>query len=270
TPSSGPQWVTATLPAELHLEPGRALWLIVQRALGNAAWSVETAASAHTSLQFTDDGGLSWRQTSLAAASAVGGLFRLRHRPAAFTMPIHVFVGDEKDRREVSLKPFEPLGRVDFVLDTEELAAAITHAVEAAAAGHCRMEEHLANGDVEEWLRAGDAPQPPRLVSWGTNFARAVALSPDALYFHALETGESGPVVRTFDAMCGTAEAPLMLSPQDEDDAFGGALAVSPAGDLLFASLGRTVWAVDLRARHEMGQWRESGPVVALAADATR
>jgi hypothetical protein len=265
TPASVPEWLTVDLPSPLHLDEGRPLWLVVQPLLGNAAWSVRAATGSGARLEMTDDGALSWHKTPVEGLTAAEALFRLRHRPAAFTMPIHVFVGEGDERQEVPLTSFEPLGRVDFTLDTEAFATAINDVLAASDGRACLPVEHLVNGDLEEWVREGDGPQAPQEVQWPDGSSPlAIALSPDALYFYVLEFGETGLAIRVFDAFCRTPGATIPLAGLTSDDG-EGAVAVSQNGSRLFASFGRQLWAVDLRAQAEIGHWEDDRQVVALA-----
>ena len=276
-PSEAPQWLTVDLPQERHLEKGRPLWLIVQRSLGDAAWSARPA-SALPPLQQTDDNGLSWRKSPVSALPAAEGLFRLRHRPPAFTMPIHVFVGEGDARREVPLDEFEPLGRVDFTLDTESFAATINQVLSASAAMSCQPVEHLANGDLEEWFRVGNEASAPRSMQWThPRTPAAVTISPDALYFYTLDfdaiDGTEPATLRRFDALCLEERADILLpSPADESldvDDVGG-LAIDPSGRLLFASRQDRVWVVDLGSFEIVGSWREQDVIEFLATGGGR
>lgn len=274
TSSASAQWLTVPLPQPLHLERQKTWWLVVQRSLGSVAWSVRAPRKGQPGLQMTDDGALSWHRAQVGTLTDAEGLFRLRHRPAAFTMPIHVFVGEAPDAAhperavvgtEVPLAQFEPLGRVDFVLDTEELSSAINDAIEAGAARTCQPVEHLANGDMEAWFRIGDRPQPARLMLWPHTRPRAIAMAPDALYCYVLEVVASHPVVRVFDAMCLEPRQVIVLSALDEGDEFQDcALAVAPSGNRLFAAHSRRIWAVDLEQGLELAHWDEERQVVGL------
>jgi len=269
-PSTAPQWLTVDLPADLHLERHRPLWLVVQRSLGDATWSVQAADGAGPGLQQTDDGGLSWRKTQVGTLTQAGALFRLRHRPPAFTMPIHVFVGEGSARREVPLAEFEPLGRVDFTLDTEQFAATINQVLSQSAAHACRPVEHLTDGDLEEWLLVGDSPGTPRVLEWtpASPPPLALAMSPDALYLYTLEEAGHALTVRCFDTVCLEEREGLTLSAITDagDDGAAGSLAISTSGARLFAAFGHQLWLVDLAAGAEVGTWRDERGVIALAS----
>ena len=183
-----PVWVSVALPAEVHLARCRSCWVVVQSLEGEAEWigvrhdsaaagalaldggeRCPGAARGPPPLLSTADAGLSWRDSGPLTA-----LFRLRCRPAAFRMPLELEVGEGAGARRVSLSRFDALGRVDFALDTPEVAAALDAAAGEAAAS-ATPHEALANGDFRAWVTAGYGLGVPEEVETGV---AATALAP--------------------------------------------------------------------------------------------
>ena len=172
-------------------------------------------------------------------------------------------------RREVPLEEFEPLGRVDFTLDTEQFAATINQVLSESAAHACGPVEHLTDGDLEEWFLVGDSPGTPRVLEWDPDFATplALAMSPDALGFYTLEESGTALTVRRFDPVCLEERETLTLSAiADGGEGAAGSLAISPSGARLFVAFGRQLWLVDLATGAEVGTWQDDRDVVALTA----
>src|SRR5262249_48278376 len=69
-----PQWVTATLAERFRFRAGYRYWIILQALTGSAAWSVEPVppdpdpSKADPGLQWSADGGHSWRTTTAPVA----------------------------------------------------------------------------------------------------------------------------------------------------------------------------------------------------------
>ncbi|MEZ4664695.1 MAG: choice-of-anchor R domain-containing protein [Caldilineaceae bacterium] len=162
------RWVSAKLPAEFQFKAGERYWLVLQAVNGTVEWSANPAAANGTAplgLHFTSTGGLSWRQSKAEGQSgALDALFRLRHTPAQFSMPLAIQVGAGVAAQRVSLERFAPLGRIDFTLDIPEFAQAINTAAAQAEPTACPTIEHLANPNFEEWLRIGDQLQPLQVL----------------------------------------------------------------------------------------------------------
>lgn len=256
-PPQSPHWVTITLKKELSLLGGEPLWLVVQSTLHEAAWSVIPSAGAGPGLQTTRDDALSWRAAHASGAPPLEALFRFRHRPPAFTMPIHVFVGEGAARKEVSLDRYEPLGRVDFTLDTDEFAAAINQAIAKSPAVGCLPVEHVVNGDLESWFRAGTDSQPPRpfpTIAGASDLfhAQAAVLSPtgDVAYLAAIE--DRRPVIRRMDPFCGRLIDTARLSAAPGEGLLIASVAAGAGGRRLFVAAGNRVWTVDAGTMEEL------------------
>ncbi len=255
-PAGHAEWVSVGLGAELKLNANKPYWVSVQRSLGDVAWSAKPTAGI--TLQQTKDGALSWQRSAVGAVEAY---FRLRNKPPQFTMPIHVFVGEGDAATEVPLKQFEPLGRVDFTLDTPALADAINLAVGNATAKTCQPVEHLDNGEFEDWLRVGSQPSAPRLVVTPGS-ALAMAMSHDGKLLWVLTqegTNSAGNVgtttrLRGIGTVCGKVAATVDLPPAFSTTANGTAsLAATPDGRRVVAHLNGVTFMVDPAANQVVG-----------------
>ncbi|MEZ5401872.1 MAG: hypothetical protein R2729_19515 [Bryobacteraceae bacterium] len=272
-PARSPRWVTVALEKELSLLGGVPLWIVVQATLDESAWSVTSSAETGPGLQTTRDGALSWRAAHAAGTPPLEALFRLRHKPAAFTMPIHVFVGEGPARKEVSLARYEPLGRVDFVLDTEEYAAAINQTIAQSPAVACLPVEHLANGALENWFRTGTAPQPPRTTPTTANGsdpfrALQAVLSPTGDVAYLVSFTGRRPVIRRMDPFCGELIDTVTLSAAPGEGVLAPAVAAGTSGRRLFIAAGNRIWAVDTESMDEIGAVSFGDGTIAVAAAA--
>ncbi len=173
-------WTSVALPAPFQFTGPRERtgWVVLQALDGEAVWSVVPAQAGARGLQRTTDGGFSWRQAALPAMSpapgpALAGLFRLRSRPATFSMPIALQVGSGAAAQQVSLARFAPLARIDLSLDLPEVAQGFNQALAPAAAAACPVGELLADGAFADWNRTGDQlgqPHPLPLAQGATRF----------------------------------------------------------------------------------------------------
>ena len=210
-------WITAPFEEPFHFEVGRRYWVVLQALDGEASWAA-AATTGDAALQVSTDGGLSWTAaTDARLPGPLAALHRLRVTPPAFEMPIALDVGSGQARQRVSLRRFEPLGRVDLTLDTPELAKAFDEAVAVSGTAACPTAEHLANGEFDDWLRAGgELAEADPIEPKGS--ARALALTRDGrrLYvatvgmLEAGSTASQGAFLEPFDLLCGTA-APVQL-----------------------------------------------------------
>lgn len=214
--AKGARWTSAPLPAEFLFmkaqdksiategKPTR-YWVVLQSLLGAAAWSVEkTQASALAdkatadvpNMQCTRDSGLSWRDTTALAGSlkdstypAAGpytALLRLRRLPAQFKVPIELQVGSGTKEVRVKLDRFEPLGRVDFAINTE-LAQGINTFLANTASASSPETEHLVNPQFEHWQKIGDALTARPTIPFGARPLEAVAFAPDGALAYVLD-----------------------------------------------------------------------------------
>jgi len=161
---AGLGWVSAPLPVEFQFKARgpdgrpRRYWLVVNSAEGEVNWAVRPQTEDAVGLHRSQDNGLSWQATEVPRTPGpVAGLFRLRHTPAQFQVPIELQVGKDDPAKQVKaqrvpLDRFQPLGRVDFALGFPEVAEAFDQYLTEAAPTPCPEGEHLANGDFERWV----------------------------------------------------------------------------------------------------------------------
>ncbi|VAW30252.1 hypothetical protein MNBD_CHLOROFLEXI01-3940 [hydrothermal vent metagenome] len=156
-----PTWVSVQLPNEFQFRAGERVWLVVQVREGEAAWSAETAVPDAVGLHHTATGGLAWRVTIDEDGNGrLAGLFRLRHTPSQFEMPLEVMVGAGDEALRVSLDRFQPLGRVDFDINFPEFAEAISQVALQTGPTLCPQGEQLQNANLEQWITTSDQIGP--------------------------------------------------------------------------------------------------------------
>jgi DNA-binding beta-propeller fold protein YncE len=220
--TDAPKWVSVHLPAEFKFKGQIDYWLVLQSVEGEVGWFVAPAPDATgPGLQSTNDGGLSWRATALRPTPArretgpLRAFFRLRRVPQQFEMPIELQVGAGERALRVGLERFQALGRVDFTLDASDLAGAVNQYLSKVAAAPCPEVEHVLNGDLEQWLRVGDALMRPLKIPLKT-LPRSLAVAPDGTWgYVGLSSGQAG-ALQLFDVACNVLrgdEIPLLISP---------------------------------------------------------
>lgn len=182
-----PTWISVRLPQEFQFAAGRRYWLAVQVREGEAAWHAVATTTESESLRHAVASGLAWRLTQWPAGSAsngnasnggtVAGLYRLRHTPAAFEMPLEVQVGEGAEAVSVSLDRFQPQGNINFTIDFPEFVDAINEVARRKAPAVCAQGEQLQNGLFAAWSvdssRSVDAQPHP--IGEGQAFAMQVA-----------------------------------------------------------------------------------------------
>lgn len=164
------KWISVPLPTEVRFQSKtkvKRYWLVLQSLEGEADWNVApTTTDGALEVQRTQDGGLSWRETTVASITdTVAAFFRLRRKPDRFQMPIEMQVGTGDKALRISLDRFAPTGRVDFTLDFDEVADALNKHLANTNGSSCPETEHLANGDFEKWLVAGDKIGTPVFIN---------------------------------------------------------------------------------------------------------
>jgi YVTN family beta-propeller protein len=248
-PEAAPRfkWVSVTLPAEVRFQSKKKVkryWLVLQSIEGKIEWSVAAAPDANAlSMQRTQDGGLSWRETSIAGP--VAGFFRLRRKPERFQMPIELQVGMGTEAVRVKLDRFAPLGRVDFTLDFDEVAEALNQHLAASSGSSCPEIEHLANGDFEKWAATGDKIGKPRRVR--NNQAAetaAVAFGPDGQLAYV---GNGG--VRLIEVACDK-----FLPDKVDFNSGVEAIAIHPDGTRAYIISGGNLSILDTAKLRTMGE----------------
>src|SRR6266542_1170140 len=277
-PQKGGAWTSVPLPAEFLFAKGKEkstaegetaspekltrYWLLIQCLEGRAAWSVVEAPafekSKTTNAQSTRDGGLTWQDTALIPGTLQEkkptppyiAFFRLRDKPKTFKMPIKLQIGSGNNAVEKTLERFEPLGRVDFTIDTE-LAEGINKYLDSSVAA-LPETQHLLNADFEKWSRVGQEPIPQPVINLRAS-ADAVAFSPDGALAYLLDQPPGkDPFLLIIDVACNEEikEKAIPLAPF----LLPNSLVISPDGTRAYASTGRNLRVVDLKANHVIGE----------------
>lgn len=245
------KWLSVRLPSEFQFKAGTTYWLVMQSLEGTFDWKVAPAPAGSVSLQGTDTGGLSWRgETAAPAGGPLRAFFRLRRRPSAFEVPIELEIGEGADAVRLNLDRFQPLGRVDFELDPDDLSNAFNAYLDKSARrGSCAGVEHLANVDFEQWLRVGDARGQASSIP--LNLAPlSLAFTPDgsqAYVGYSGGDGESGSL-GVVDVACGAPVEPEITL----DDLTPDILALNPAGTRAYVSDGARFQIIDATARRAL------------------
>ncbi len=196
------RWVSVVLPVEFQFQKDQRYWLVLQSLEGQAGWNATPAVAGVVGMQHTNDGGLSWRDTIVAGIpDAASAFFRLRQKPERFETPIELQVGSDEQAIRVSLDRFQPLGRVDFALDFDEIGEAFNQYLDKASPSACPETEHLVNGDFEQWLRVGEKLGVPTAIPLGGSVSPTmVAISPDGRLAYI----GSDDVMQLVDVACNT------------------------------------------------------------------
>lgn len=151
-------WASGSLPSPLRLVAGTRYWLVVQSLTGDAQWHA-LAWNAVRPMQASADGGFSWRSASgiqtaatvppgqppAAVPPPLAGLFRLRHVPDHFTVPLQLQVGVGPNAVRRHLDEFAPLGRIEFSFDFAETLK--THLGQRVTCGNADV---LINGRFDQ------------------------------------------------------------------------------------------------------------------------
>ena len=190
--SDRPTWISVPLPRELLMEGGgQRCWLVLQSEEGEVLWSVTPATDGLPGMQHSNDGGFSWRRSTAGeAAGPVTGWLRLRQRPAHYQVPLLLQVGKESAARRIGLDRFQPLGRVDFTLDSPDLAEAFNDYLQnTVPASACLETENIADGGFDRWLCDGGRLVGPAEMPMGIP-PRLLVTAPreERLYVALLET----------------------------------------------------------------------------------
>ncbi|HEV2706726.1 MAG TPA: helix-hairpin-helix domain-containing protein [Pyrinomonadaceae bacterium] len=250
------RWLSVRLPAEFQFKAATTYWLVLQSLEGTFGWKVARAPVEAATLQRTDTGGLSWRD-ELAPTSneKLRAFFRLRRRPENFEMPIELEIGKGTEAVRLNLDRFQPLGRVDFELDPDNLSQALNEYLDKAAQGaSCSGVEHLFNCDFEQWLRVGDTPIP--VGSRPLNrFPLSLAFAPDGswAYLGLTSPDRESNSLQLIDVACDALvepAIPLSFPPE--------ILVISPQGTRAYVTDGRRLQIIDTIAHKSLGVLEES------------
>lgn len=243
------RWLSVVLPAIFQFQEDQRYWLVLQCLEGQTAWNATPAGAGSVGMQHTKDGGLSWRETvATGVAGPVSTFFRLRQKPERFEPPIELQVGSGEQAIRVSLDRFQPLGRVDFALDFDEVAEAFNQYLATAAPAACPETEHLANGDFEQWLRVGDNLMPARTIDLGVP-PTAVAVAPDGSWAYVgLVPDEGAGSLQVIDVACNER-----IKEIDLDGLSQTALVISPDGTRAYVAGSQQLQVIDTSTHRALG-----------------
>lgn len=145
----GSAWGSAALPAEFRFLPDERYWLVLQSVSGEAYWDVTPSEPGEIALQATASGGLSWRMAATdKGQKPLAAVYRLRHTPERFSVPLQLQLGEEPDAVRVRFDRFAPLGRVEFDVD---FAAGLEEYLDSpSAVSPCGAGELLTNGGFDQ------------------------------------------------------------------------------------------------------------------------
>jgi hypothetical protein len=144
----GSTWGSAQLPDEFRFLKDKRCWLVVQSLSGQAYWTVRPNDQASVALLASTDGGFSWRTAATSTGlKPLQAVFRLRHTPDHFTMPVQLQIGKGADARRARFDRFAPLGRVEFNMDF--VAELNEYLAMPAAASPCKKGNLLVNGSFD-------------------------------------------------------------------------------------------------------------------------
>ena len=247
--AGGETWVPVELPRPLTLRTGR-VWLLLQSAEGEAAWSVAAAPNGAVPLQASDDGGFSYRAAGIAGVP-VAALLRLREQPRAFRMPVSLALGTGEDTVRVDLSRLSPLGRVDFAFSIPEIAEGLSTALALAGApaGTPGGGELLADPRFARWSISGDelgAPRPFQLEARAeTAFVR---MAPDGQTAYVALSH-----LETLRFIAWNTELGGIAWRLDSDVEGPRGLAIDPAGRFAYILLGGRIAVIDLATHRFAG-----------------
>lgn len=261
----GAAWTSVALPSEFLFARAQGktsrYWLLLQCLEGRAAWSVQevTASKKPNTIntQATRDGGLSWQDATplpgslpdLQATPPFIAFFRLRDQPKTFKMPIQLQIGSGDKEVRKKLDRFEPLGRVDFTLDTE-LADGINEYLKGATAAALPETEHLDNFDFEKWENVGKQMiSRPAIDDFGVEI-KAVAFSPDGTLAYVLDQTQKDGFLLLVDVDCNKElrEKRIRLDLPDPQ-----VFVVHPDGTRAYVTDGHRLRIVDLIENQAVG-----------------
>ena len=169
-----PVWSSVPLAKELILgglqferQESIRYWLVLQSvAQDSFDWHATPKKNEDQILLRTKNGGASWSadDADLVTLGDVAAVYRVRHEPAHFTMPIELRFGTDEAAGRLTFEQFAPLGRVDVSLDFPAALAAVNEALEKvdeSAPKPCPEVEHVVNGDFGFWIPVGTGETDP-------------------------------------------------------------------------------------------------------------
>lgn len=243
------RWTTVALAAPALLQGGSRYWLVVQALDGSAMLGADAAPDPQRLAQRSTDAGFSWRLTGVPAPL----LARLRFVPDRFQMPVDFVAGSGAQASRRKLNAYDPLGKIDMVINRPEIAAAVQSYLDAAAPPRCAARAVLLNPDFAQWQARGDmlAAVPPieglkggvdlfetffdrLLLSLDPGHAQALAWSADGATLYAAEP----QTLLSIDPRTGgSTRRSIPLSPI--------AVAADPTGTGLYALDDTGLFAID-------------------------
>jgi DNA-binding beta-propeller fold protein YncE len=248
-----PQWISVSLQAEFSFLAGTAYWLVLASLQGEVAWSTQPAVAGSVGVQHSLDGELSWHYAgSLGASGPLDASYRLRQSPAIFQVPLALKVGTGDQSAPVSLDRFQPLGKIDFTLDTPEFADGFNQYLTSSVSAACPQGEQLANGDFELWTAAGDTAGQPSQINVPGTVAIATVSNGRWIYVAAqvyISPNEQ-TTLQVVDSLCEEL-SPNEVNLQMIDRPIG--LAVNSAGDRAYVVSGSTLCVIDTKAAVPLG-----------------
>ncbi len=174
-----PTWTNIALNAPITLllnnqdNNDKRYWLLIQSLDGAAQWSVGASKlNTFAGLQQSKDGGMSWRETTVSNLEGrPEAQFRLRQNSETFHIPVEVKIGSNEQAKRLNLAQFEPLGQINFALNSEQLSNTINEFLQDSEQLSCPQGEQLANSEFEleldlnvftlvSWEHTGGSIQP--------------------------------------------------------------------------------------------------------------
>ncbi|MBO9402629.1 hypothetical protein [Shimia sp. R9_3] len=200
----GPRWLstalgqTITVPAD-----AQRIWLVVEPTSAPIAWHVHPETEPTAELQTSDTGGLSWRPARAdSLPDALMAAHRFRRASPVFRVPVSAEIGRDAESSVLSLERFQPLGRVEFALESRSVAEAANGILSARSATTCPRGEQLTNGGFEDRASGNDLYEPQ---GWSVS-GGAVALQSFSV------PGDAGPLSVTLLRLGHAESAPRALS----------------------------------------------------------
>jgi len=152
-----PRWRNVALGQDVTL-PGAdpatgkpRIWVVVQAVAGSVDWHLNPATEHTAEMQTSDNGGLAWRSARVEGITgALEAGLRLRRSSPVFRVPVRAEIGRDAEAVELALDKFQPLGRMEFALDSAEFAGAVNALLSGRRAGACPRGEQLINGDFAD------------------------------------------------------------------------------------------------------------------------
>jgi DNA-binding beta-propeller fold protein YncE len=258
-PLKDPVWVNVPLPQQFNFEKQMAYWLALASLEGGCEWTVQQASQGMPGVQHTLDGGLSWRQAgAIGASGPVDAAFRVRKKPDTFQVPIQLHVGSEP----VPLNTYQPLARVDFVLNAPQFANAFNQHLVKEVPPPLPEGEHLPNGGFEKWKVVGNTLGAPFQIPLDVSGSSALAVSPDGRWVYVGVFEQSRSAIKVIDSVC---ESGVRNEITLQTDSKALAIVVHPSGTRAYIITSETLHVLDLQRRLELGTHHSLGHLAEVA-----